>query len=126
MLLRSTLRDQKYQSAIQGVIVMYIILFRKVPLLVWCGTKKYVFFSLLYSVLFTSPAYAYLDPGTGAMILQGIIAAIAVGGVAIASFWKRIKSFWKRIKSFFHRESIRHMVSDQVKEQTQKDLDTKS
>jgi hypothetical protein len=37
-------------------------------------------------------AYAYLDPGTGSILLQGLIAAIA--GVAVTGrlYWSRIKS----------------------------------
>ena len=40
----------------------------------------------------SSPAYAYLDPGTGSMLLQGLIAAVAGGLVAIRHYWTRIQS----------------------------------
>lgn len=46
------------------------------------------------SSVFTSPAYAYLDPGTGSMILQGIIGAIAVGAAYLSIFWHRVKSLF--------------------------------
>jgi hypothetical protein len=46
-----------------------------------------------------TPAYAYLDPGTGAMILQAVF-----GGVAGALVFGRI--FWGRIKSFFGRSDV--------------------
>ena len=39
-------------------------------------------------------AYAYLDPGTGSILIQGLIAAVATG-LATAKFW------WHRVKSFF-------------------------
>ncbi|MFK7730014.1 MAG: hypothetical protein AB8B48_00180 [Pseudomonadales bacterium] len=39
-------------------------------------------------------AFAYLDPGTGSMILQGLIAAIAVAGVTIRTYWYRIMQFF--------------------------------
>lgn len=42
------------------------------------------------------PAQAYLDPGTGSIILQAIIGAIAGGLVALRVYWDRIKSFLKR------------------------------
>ena len=29
-----------------------------------------------------APAYAYLDPGTGSILLQGLLAAVAGGAVA--------------------------------------------
>lgn len=39
-------------------------------------------------------AFAYLDPASGSMILQGILAGIAAVGVSIGVFWRRIKSFF--------------------------------
>lgn len=42
----------------------------------------------------TTPAYAYLDPGTGSMILQAIIGAVAVGAASMSVFWHRVKSFF--------------------------------
>ena len=45
-------------------------------------------------VLLTSrPAYAYLDPGTGSVLVQGLLAALAVGSAAVAAFWSRIRRF---------------------------------
>lgn len=40
------------------------------------------------------PAFSYLDPGTGSMILQGIIAGIAVVGFAIKGYWHQILAFF--------------------------------
>lgn len=37
------------------------------------------------------PAYAYLDPGTGSMLIQGIIGAIAAVGVTLKLYWHKIK-----------------------------------
>ena len=39
---------------------------------------------------------AYLDPGTGSLILQAVIAAIAGTAVAIASYWQKIRAFFRR------------------------------
>jgi hypothetical protein len=39
----------------------------------------------------TQPAYAYLDPGTGSMLLQGLIAAIAGGLVFLKIYWQKVK-----------------------------------
>ncbi len=49
-------------------------------------------FLLVVSLVFiTMPsAYAYLDPGTGSMILQATIAAIALGLATIRSWWYRL------------------------------------
>lgn len=47
------------------------------------------------SILITpSTAFSYLDPGTGSMIIQGIIAGIAIAGIAIKSFWYQILGFF--------------------------------
>ena len=44
------------------------------------------------------PAFAYLDPGTGSIILQVLLGG-AVGVLVIA------KLYWRRIKSIFSRKS---------------------
>lgn len=49
--------------------------------------------TLLISLGVAVPAYAYLDPGTGSIILQGLIASFMVIAAAVAAFWHRIKSF---------------------------------
>ena len=36
----------------------------------------------------------YLDPGSGSMLIQIIIAAVLGAGVAIRVFWKNIKAFF--------------------------------
>ncbi|MFH1844849.1 MAG: hypothetical protein ABIF77_16790 [bacterium] len=36
---------------------------------------------------------AYLDPGTGSFIFQGIIAAVVGAGVVMKIYWKRIAAF---------------------------------
>lgn len=40
-----------------------------------------------------TPAHAYLDPGTGSMILQGIIGAVVGGLIALKLYWSRLKEF---------------------------------
>jgi hypothetical protein len=37
-------------------------------------------------------AFAYLDPGTGSMIIQGLIAAIAMAGVTARMYWSKLQS----------------------------------
>ena len=55
-------------------------------------------FGLLVSVLvllvFPQAAFAYIDPGTGSFILQGILAALLGALAAVASFWRRITTFF--------------------------------
>ena len=44
-------------------------------------------------VLSASPAWAYIDPGTGSMILQAIIGAVVAGLVAMKFYWTRVRAF---------------------------------
>jgi len=44
--------------------------------------------------LITKPVFAYLDPGTGGMLIQIILGGVA--GLAVAG-----KLFWHQLKSFF-------------------------
>jgi len=41
-------------------------------------------------VVLSAPAYAYLDPGTGSMILQATIGGIAGGLFILRTWWSRI------------------------------------
>ena len=51
-------------------------------------------FLLSMLILFLArPAYAYIDPGTGTMIIQAIVAVIVAGGI----FWRRILYFLKKL-----------------------------
>jgi len=48
---------------------------------------------------FSQPLNAYLDPGTGSIILQAVI-GVAVGGLfAVGLFWSRVKTFFKNLFS---------------------------
>lgn len=41
----------------------------------------------------SQPAYAYLDPGTGSIILQSIIGGIAAATAFGAMYWRNFKNF---------------------------------
>jgi len=47
-----------------------------------------VFYSL------SNPAYAYLDPGIGSVILQAIIAGIAVAMTVVSIYWQKFKKIF--------------------------------
>ena len=53
---------------------------------------------LLLFLFYTQIAFAYLDPGTGSLIIQTIIASIAAGLFALSNFWDKFKSLFKNIK----------------------------
>ncbi len=42
-----------------------------------------------------TPAYAYLDPGTGSMILSAVIGVAAAVGLALKMFWYRVLSLFR-------------------------------
>ena len=47
-------------------------------------------------VLAVGPAWAYIDPGTGSMLVQSALAIIAVALVAGRSAWDKVKSLFSR------------------------------
>jgi hypothetical protein len=49
-------------------------------------------------LLAAAPAWAYIDPGTGSMLVQSLLAIIAVALVAGRSAWEKVKSFFSRRK----------------------------
>ncbi|ASJ61566.1 hypothetical protein SMB554_20655 (plasmid) [Sinorhizobium meliloti] len=55
-----------------------------------------------FLILSIVPAHAYLDPGTGSMLVQGLIGALAIGGAAVSGCWNKIR--WA-VRSFLGREN---------------------
>ena len=39
-----------------------------------------------------APVLAYLDPGTGSMLLQVLLGGVAAAGVALKLYWHRIRA----------------------------------
>lgn len=50
--------------------------------------------AVLLLAVFPIAAQAYLDPGTGSMLLQVILGGVAAVGVALKLFWYRIIRFF--------------------------------
>ena len=46
---------------------------------------------------FSSNASAYIDPGTGSMLIQGLLALIAAIGTYISLTWRQFKNFCDKI-----------------------------
>jgi hypothetical protein len=44
------------------------------------------------------PAHAYIDPGTGSALIQGLIAGVAAIGITARLYWHRIAEFMRRFK----------------------------
>lgn len=49
-----------------------------------------IIIGVLLLLVFTS-AHAYLDPGTGSMMLQVILGGIAAVGVAVKLYWHKLR-----------------------------------
>jgi hypothetical protein len=47
--------------------------------------------------LWTTPAHAYLDPTTGSILLQGLLAGAAGLTVVLRLYWGRVRGFFRRL-----------------------------
>ena len=45
---------------------------------------------------YAPPSFAYLDPGTGSMIVSAIVGLIATVTLAAKTWWYRIRRFFRR------------------------------
>ena len=52
---------------------------------------------LILWVVSATPAYAYLDPGTGSMLLQALLGAIAAAITVISLYYHKVKAFFSRL-----------------------------
>jgi hypothetical protein len=57
---------------------------------VWLAAR-FVFCVVL---LVPSPAYAYIDPGAGSLILQALLAGVFAAGFFIKTYFHKIKKFF--------------------------------
>ena len=55
--------------------------------------KNYIIYSVILYFSYTSNAYAYLDPGTGSIIISTLIAFFVAA-------WNYIKLYYNKIKEF--------------------------
>jgi hypothetical protein len=49
----------------------------------------------VWVTVFPSQAFAYLDPGTGSLIVQSVIAALAAAGFALRLYWNKVRGWFK-------------------------------
>lgn len=59
------------------------------------GSRQY-FLILIVLLSIPLPAWAYLDPTTGSMLISAIVGLFASLVLAIKTYWYRIKAFFKR------------------------------
>ena len=72
---------------------------------VWCVTASMVTF-----LGTTASAHAYLDPGTGSMMLQVAIAVLLGACFSLKIFWRQL---WGFISGLFHRKRTQEDGSDE-------------
>ena len=54
--------------------------------------------TLILTILFIpNLAYAYIDPGTGAILIQSLIATIALAASAIVVYWNKVLSWFNQL-----------------------------
>jgi hypothetical protein len=52
-------------------------------------------FVLVACLSIASPAYAYLDPGTGSMLISAVLGVAAAVALAVKMFWYRVVGFFR-------------------------------
>ena len=55
--------------------------------------RNFLYSIITISFFLATPAYAYLDPGTGGIILQAILAFIATTIATLSFYWTKVKLF---------------------------------
>jgi len=58
-----------------------------------------LFLIVVFQVILSQNAFAYLDPGTGSYVYQVLVAAIIGGLFTIKTFWRKIMNFFEKILS---------------------------
>ena len=59
---------------------------------------------ILISFLICTNAFAYLDPGTGSIIIQAIVAFLAFALGFLSYWWKKVKETTRKILLFFKKK----------------------
>ena len=65
---------------------------------------KKILLIFIFYFLTCGNSFAYLDPGTGSIILHAIIALLAAATTIINGFWKKIKTICAKV--FFSKKKI--------------------
>ena len=56
-----------------------------------------MYLSILFYFLLDTNAYAYLDPGTGSIIVQYIIAGLIAASTVFKIYWVKIKDLFTKV-----------------------------
>ena len=58
-------------------------------------SRKNILLTLVIFCCFSTNAFAYLDPGTGSMIIQGLIGLIAAITYTAKIYWRELLKFFR-------------------------------
>ena len=61
--------------------------------------RHFTFVLLFLVAIFTRDVHAYLDPGTGSLVFQTVVAALAAAAYGFRSYWGKIRAFFGRTSS---------------------------
>ena len=62
--------------------------------------------AVLLALLFPADAYAYLDPGSGSLIFQTIVATLAGVAYGVRLYWSRIRGWFGGSPAQTHAEGV--------------------
>lgn len=62
----------------------------------WTRITWTLWLTACLSLLVVAPAAAYLDPGTGSVIFQAVIAGAMAASIGVKVFWGRIRQRFSR------------------------------
>lgn len=65
----------------------------------------------MYSLLAPNDAHAYLDPGTGSMIIQIVAGAVLGATLTVKMWWFRVKALFSATESTF-RDKAKNIPDD--------------
>ena len=59
--------------------------------------NKLLYLIIIYLLCSVSKAHAYLDPGTGSIILQAILGFVAAAAATVSIYWGKFKSIINKV-----------------------------
>lgn len=66
--------------------------------------KKLFYFIFVSNFIFCKDVYAYLDPGTGSIIIQAIVAFLALALGFLSYWWRKVEEGSQKLILFFKKK----------------------
>ncbi len=58
-----------------------------------------LYLALMFSIIAIAPAHAYIDPGSGSLIIQVLVGAAVASALTIRLAWRRVRDFFSGLFS---------------------------